>query len=70
VLLKRLDGCTLDQIETSRDTKEGPDRKFSSSGRYDTSFGRLVLWADGCPDGMTRRPDSWQGTEFSALQTV
>jgi hypothetical protein len=22
------------------------------------------------PDGMTRRPDGWQGTEFSDLQTV
>jgi len=22
------------------------------------------------PDGMTRRPDDWQGTEFSDLQIV
>jgi hypothetical protein len=22
------------------------------------------------PDGMTRRPDGWQGTEFSDLQTA
>jgi len=29
-----------------------------------------VLWTDGRLDGMTRRPDGWQVTEFSALQTV
>jgi len=41
-----------------------------TSGRYDTTFGRLVLWTDGRPDGMTRRPNGWQGTKFSDLQTV
>jgi hypothetical protein len=29
-----------------------------------------MLWTAGRPDGMTRRPDGWQGTEFSDLQTV
>jgi len=27
-------------------------------------------WIARHPDGMTRRPDGWQGTEFSDLQTV
>jgi cell division protein FtsI/penicillin-binding protein 2 len=40
------------------------------SGRYDTSSWRLALWTDGCKDGMTRRPNGWQGTEFSYLQTL
>jgi len=43
---------------------------WSASGWYDTSSGRLMLWIAGCPDDMTRRPDGWQGTEFSDLQTV
>jgi hypothetical protein len=38
-------------------TKEGLDGKFSSSGR-------MMVWTVGRPDGMTRRPDGWQGTEF------
>jgi hypothetical protein len=29
-----------------------------------------MQWAAGRPDGMTRRPYGWQGTEFSDLQTV
>jgi hypothetical protein len=29
-----------------------------------------MLWTAGRQDGMTRRPDGWQGTEFSDLQTV
>jgi hypothetical protein len=45
------------------DTEEGPDEMFSLSGR-------MMLWTVGHPDGMTRRPDGWQGTEFSDLQTV
>jgi len=40
------------------------------SGRYDTSAGQLEVWTDDCPGGMTRRPDGWQGTDFSFLQTV
>jgi hypothetical protein len=27
-------------------------------------------WITGRPDGMTRRPDDWKGTEFSDLQTM
>jgi hypothetical protein len=41
------------------------------------SSGRLELWTDERPNGMTRRPngmtrrpDSWQGTEISDLKTV
>jgi imidazolonepropionase-like amidohydrolase len=30
----------------------------------------MMLWTDGRPDGMTRRSDGCQGTEFSDLQTV
>jgi hypothetical protein len=41
-----------------------------ASRRYGTSSGRLELWTDERPDGMTRRPDDWQGTDFSVLQTV
>jgi hypothetical protein len=26
-----------------------------------TSSGRMEQWTDGHPDGMTRRPDGWQG---------
>jgi len=29
-----------------------------------------MLWTVGRPDGMTHRPNEWQGTEFSNLQTV
>jgi len=36
-----------------------------ASGRYGMSSKRLELWTDECPDGMTRRPDGWQGTDFS-----
>jgi hypothetical protein len=34
------------------------------------SFGRLVLWTAGRPDGMTHHPDGWQGTKYYDLQTV
>jgi len=27
-------------------------------------------WTAGRPDGMTRRPNGWQGTKFFDLQTV
>jgi hypothetical protein len=30
----------------------------------------MMLWIDRRLDGMTRRPDGWQGTKFSDLQTV
>jgi len=38
-----------------------------ASERYGTSSGRLELWKDESPDGMTRRQDGWQGTEISDL---
>jgi hypothetical protein len=38
-----------------------------ASERYDTSSGRMELWTDERPDGMTRRPDDLQGTEISDL---
>jgi hypothetical protein len=40
------------------------------SGWYGTSSGRLELWTDERPNGMTRRLDGWQGTEISDLKTV
>jgi hypothetical protein len=43
---------------------------WCASGRYVTSSGRLMHWTAGRPNGMTRRPDGWQGTEFSDLQSV
>jgi hypothetical protein len=33
--------------------------------RYGTSSGRMEQWTDERSDGMTRRPDGWQGTDFS-----
>jgi hypothetical protein len=30
----------------------------------------MMLWTDGRQNGMTRRPDGWQGTKFTDLQTV
>jgi hypothetical protein len=32
-----------------------------ASGLYDASSGRMEQWRDGRPDGITRRPDGWQG---------
>jgi hypothetical protein len=51
----------------------GVVRSFSTQRKVRT--GIHVIWtndalADGRPDGMTRRPNGWQGTEFSNLQTV
>jgi hypothetical protein len=60
-LLNRSDGCKPEQFEARH------------RGRFvleSTSSGRLMLWTAGRPDGMTRRPDGWQGTEISDLQTV
>jgi hypothetical protein len=31
---------------------------------------QLKLWTAGRPDGRSCRPDGWQGTEISDLQTV
>jgi hypothetical protein len=67
VLLKRPDGCKLEQFEASRHrgrsrrkvrvvrTDDALDRWASE--RYDTSSGRMMLWTEGRPDGMTCRPD-------------
>jgi hypothetical protein len=38
-------------------TREGLDGKFSSSGW-------MMLWTVGHSDGISRRPDGWQGTRF------
>jgi hypothetical protein len=40
------------------DTEEGLDGKFSS-------FERMMLWTVGRPDGMSRRPDGYKGSDFS-----
>jgi len=48
-LLNRPDGCKLKQFEASR-----YGERF---GRESTSFGRIMLKSDVCPDGLTRRPD-------------
>jgi hypothetical protein len=45
------------------DTKEGPDEKFSSSGR-------MMLWTVGHSDGISHHPDSCKGSYFSDLKTV
>jgi hypothetical protein len=80
MLLKRPDRCKLEQFETSRHSgrygrKVLVVRIDDALGRrafirYDTLSGRLALWTDGRPDGMTRHPDGWQGIEFPDLQTV
>jgi len=40
--------------------EEGSDGKFSSSER-------MILWTVGRPDGISRRPDGWKGSNFSDL---
>jgi hypothetical protein len=80
VLLKRPDGCKLEQFETSRHRGRSGQKVLViriddalnrlASKRYDMSSERLELWTDGRPDNMTRCPDGWQGTEFSTLQAV
>jgi len=42
------------------DTEEDSDRNFSSSRQ-------IMLWTVGRPDGISRRPDGWQGMDFSDL---
>jgi len=74
-LLRRPDGCKLEP--KLHDTEEGPDENprrpdewclvCRASGRNGTSSGRLELWIDEHPDGMARRPDDCQGTDFSWL---
>jgi hypothetical protein len=61
-LLNRPDGCKLEQFEASR--HEG------RSGRESTSSGWMMLWIDGCPDGMTCPLDGRLGIKFSYLQTM
>jgi hypothetical protein len=74
VLLKRPDGCKLEQFETSRHrgrserevlviwTDDALNRWESE--RYDTSSGRLMLWIYGRSEGMTCRSDGWQEIDF------
>jgi hypothetical protein len=50
-LLNRLDGCKLEQFEAFRHR--------GRSGRESISSGRMMLYSDGRPDGLTRRPDGW-----------
>jgi hypothetical protein len=38
-----------------------------ASGRYGTMSRRMELWTDERPDGMTRHPNGWQGTDISDL---
>jgi hypothetical protein len=54
-LLKRPDGCKLEQFEASQ--------QRGRSGQKTMSSGRMMLWTAG-------RPDGWQGTKFFDLQTV
>jgi hypothetical protein len=73
VLLKRPDECKLEQFETSRHRGRS-EQKVLIVRTDDTldrwASGRLALWTNGHPDGITCRSDGWQGTKFSALQTV
>jgi hypothetical protein len=59
VLLKRPDGCKLEQFELL-DTEDGPNEKFLSSKR-------MMLWTVGCPDCISRRPGGFKGSDFSDL---
>jgi hypothetical protein len=51
-MLKCPDGCKLAQ--KLLDTVWGLDGMNTSSGRDDTSSGRMEQWTDGHPDGMAR----------------
>jgi hypothetical protein len=52
VMLKRPDGCKL--VQKLLDTVWGPDGMNTSSGRDDTSSGRMEQWTDGRLDRMAR----------------
>jgi hypothetical protein len=70
-LLRSPDGCKLEQKVL--DTVKGPDEwclVCLACGRYATSSGRLELEIDERQNGMTRRPNGWQGTDFSDLQNL
>jgi hypothetical protein len=45
-------------------------RCSEGSGQKSTSSRQMEQWTDERPDGMTRRPDGWQGTDFSDLQNL
>jgi hypothetical protein len=79
-LLKRPDGCKMEQFEASRH-RGRPGWKVlvvrmddavdcRSSKWFDTSSGRMVLWIVWRPDCMTRCLDGKQGTGFSELWSV
>jgi hypothetical protein len=69
MLLKRLDGCKLAQ--KLLDTVWGPGGMNTSSGRDDTSSGRMEQWTDGCPNGMARSSGWLTGNlNSSDLQTL
>jgi hypothetical protein len=59
VLLKHPDGCKLEQFEDSRH-RGGSGRKVLVVRTDDA----LDSWR---MDGMSRRPDGWQGTKFFDL---
>jgi hypothetical protein len=68
-LLRGPDGCKL--VQKLLDIVEGPDGKIRRPEGWcwsvwcpvgiNTSSGRMEQWTYGCPDGMTRRLDGWQG---------
>jgi hypothetical protein len=74
-MLRRPNGCKMEQ--KLHDTVEGLNKNprrsdewclvCRASEQYGTSSGRMELWTDERPDGMTRRLDGWQGTEISDL---
>jgi hypothetical protein len=59
MLLKRLDGCKLEQVEASRHRGRSGRMMLWTVGRLDSMTRRL--------DSMTRCPDGWQGTKFFDL---
>jgi hypothetical protein len=58
--------------ETSGRMQAGTEasRYCEGSRRKSTLSERLELWTDERPDGMTCRPDGWQGTGFSDLENL
>jgi len=74
IIGRRPEGCKLEQklLDTVEGLEGNPRRPdewclvCQASGLYCTSSGRLELWTDERPDGMTRCLD-WQGTDFFNL---
>jgi len=62
MLLKRPDGCNLEQFETSRHR--------GRSWRKVLVVGTDDAWTVECPDDITRRPDDYKGTELTALNSA